>query len=159
MIITITKAEKLKGDYGEYVKVAGFDGKGNEIAKNVSAKFEDKWDLLKENATLEFKMVQGKDKKWNIADITVPNLPPSIPLEVKPKAQALSPPPVKSQVPPETEKPKPPLAITDQEKRIIRSTAAKCVSWLVAGGKIGIEDMTRWLKKFEKYIIEGAKEE
>ena len=68
MIVTITKVEKVVGDYGEYVKVTGVDGNGKETFKNVSSKFTDKWELLKEHATIDFKMVK-KDNKWAIADI------------------------------------------------------------------------------------------
>ena len=75
MIITIKSAEKTEGDYGDFIKVQGFDGKGKEVFKNVSEKFQDKWDLLKGGATLEFKMV-NKDNKWHIADILPVTTPP-----------------------------------------------------------------------------------
>jgi len=68
MILTIKTVEEIDGDYGRYLKVSGVDGKGKENTKNVGEKFEDKWGLLKENATVEFKMIQ-KDSKWYIDDI------------------------------------------------------------------------------------------
>jgi len=68
MIVTIKSITTEHGDYGEYRKVTGIDDKGKEVTKNVGDRFQDKWDLLQEGATLDFKMTQ-KDKKWYIADI------------------------------------------------------------------------------------------
>ena len=83
MIIMVKTAERMTGDYGEYVKVSGSDGDGKPVNKNVSEKFKDKWELLVENALLEFKMVQ-KDNKWNIADI-IPASEQPLPPAVKPE--------------------------------------------------------------------------
>lgn len=81
MIVTITKVEQLTGDYGEYRKVTGIDGKGKEVTKNVSNRFEDKWDILRENRAVDFKMTQ-KDNKWYVADIKQLELPPSTEPEI-----------------------------------------------------------------------------
>jgi len=50
-----------------------------------------------------------------------------------------------------------PSNIDEREMRIIREVAAKCVSWLVAAGKVELGDIARWFRSFEKYIIEGTK--
>lgn len=76
MLVTIKTVEKADGDYGEYIKVTGFDGNGKETFKNVSSKFEDRWPLLKPNATVEFKM-KKKDNKWVINDIIPAEFPSS----------------------------------------------------------------------------------
>ncbi len=78
MIITIKSVTEESGDYGDYRKVIGVDGDGKEITKNVGDRWKDKWGLLQENATVNFKMIQ-KNNKWVINDI-IPvgdELPPS----------------------------------------------------------------------------------
>lgn len=87
MILTIKTVTQEQGDYGQYRKVVGIDADGKEVTKNVGDKFQDKWPLLQENATVEFKVVQ-RNNKWFIADIipvalpeaTVPyTAPPALP--------------------------------------------------------------------------------
>ena len=70
MRITISSVEHITGDYGEYIKVTGIDDKGKEVFKNASEKFRDKWDLLKEGNSVDFKMVQ-RNNKWQVGDITL----------------------------------------------------------------------------------------
>ena len=69
MIITLTKVEQsFTKDGAESRKVTGVTGDGRETTKLVYDRLANKWPLLQENATLDFKMVK-KGTFWNIADI------------------------------------------------------------------------------------------
>ena len=73
MIITITKVETAETTNGnEYRKVTGTatnrEGEVRETTKSVLDNLKDKWPLLVENATLEFKM-EKKGQFWNVIDI------------------------------------------------------------------------------------------
>ena len=74
MIITITKVETAVASNGnEYMKVTGTasnrEGVVRETTKNVLDNLKDKWPLLIENVTLDFKMEQ-KGKFWNVIGIS-----------------------------------------------------------------------------------------
>lgn len=74
MIVTITKVEEAKTRNGDdYLKVTGIDVKSQkESFKNIFSNLKEKWGLIKEGRTLEFKMVQTyKDGKsnWNVDNI------------------------------------------------------------------------------------------
>ena len=89
MIITITHVEQAFTKNGdEYRKVVGITGDGRETTKSVFNQLKDKWGMLQENATLDFKMVK-KGQFWNIEDINLPQV--SAPAE-KPTLTAEAPP-------------------------------------------------------------------
>ena len=74
MIVTITHVEQAFTKNGdEYVKVMGITGDGRETTKSVFNQLKDKWGMLQENATLDFKMVK-KGQFWNIEDINLPQV-------------------------------------------------------------------------------------
>ena len=105
MIITISKiSQEFTKNGDEYRKVTGAAGDGRETTKSIFNQLKDKWDLLVEGKTLEFKM-EKRGQFWNVTDI-IPvgeQLKPSTePGELLPKHQAeidkaVKPPPTKNQ--------------------------------------------------------------
>jgi len=69
VIVTIqTISQEFTKTGAEYQKVTGITGDGRPTTKSVFDNLKDKWELLKENATLDFTMVQ-KGQFWNVTDI------------------------------------------------------------------------------------------
>lgn len=88
MIIKITNVhQEFTKNGAEWMKVAGVDANGKETTKLVFDKHKNKWPLLVEGATLEFKMAK-QGQFWNITDILpVETPPPQSSQEVLPKDQ------------------------------------------------------------------------
>ena len=75
MILTIqTVSQEFTKSGAEYRKVTGVTGDGKQTTKSVFDHLKDKWELLQENATLDFTMVQ-KGQFWNVTDINLIGLP------------------------------------------------------------------------------------
>jgi len=71
----VSVAEEFTQKGAPYKKVTVVDGTGKQTTKNIFSQLEDKWDLLEDGKTLDFKM-EKKGQFWNVVDITKPNLPP-----------------------------------------------------------------------------------
>ena len=70
MLVTITRVtQDFTKSGAEYLKVKGVTGDGKETTKSVFDNLKDKWPLLKEHATLDFKM-EKKGQFWNVTNIT-----------------------------------------------------------------------------------------
>ena len=75
MILTITSvSQEFTKNGAEYQKVTGTTASGGETTKSVFDNLKMAWPLLKEGATLEFKMVQ-KGQFWNVINIKPANEP------------------------------------------------------------------------------------
>ncbi len=153
MIVTIKNAEVTTGDYGEYVKVTGVDGTGKEVSKNVSEKFRGKWGLLVDGATLEFKMVESKDNKWQITDI----LPvgDQLPAPVKTPQTPL---PKETQAQINEDVPLPPSHKSDGKNRSFALAYAKdwCIAQVQGGKDLKVMDVITVATVFESYLENGA---
>ena len=76
MLVTIQSvSQEFTKTGSEYRKVVGVTGDGKPTTKSVFDNLKSKWELLKENATLEFTMVK-QGQFWNVADIKPIELPP-----------------------------------------------------------------------------------
>lgn len=99
-IKTIQNETTKKGD--PYLKLTGVDGNGKETTKLVFNNLQEKWALLKENATVKLTMTQtmynGK-AQWNVTDIS----PIAPDIEALPKQEAK---PVPEGMPPKEDIPK-----------------------------------------------------
>ncbi len=74
MIITIQTIDREFTKTGkEYLKVTGITGDGKQTTKSIFDNLKEKWELLVENATLEFVM-QKVGQFWNVTDIKKPEL-------------------------------------------------------------------------------------
>ena len=70
MIITIKEVTKeFTKNRNEYLKVMGFTGDGKPTTKSVFDNLKDKWELIKEDTTLEFIMQKSEKGFWNVVDI------------------------------------------------------------------------------------------
>lgn len=79
MIVTISQiSQEFTKNGAEYRKITGATGDGKETTKSIFDNLQDKWGLLKEGATLNFKMVK-KGQFWNVEDINPVELPPPQP--------------------------------------------------------------------------------
>ena len=65
-VVSVEGAFTRNGD--EFKKVTVADGQGKQTTKSVFNNLEDKWPLLVEGATLEFKM-EKKGQFWNTVDV------------------------------------------------------------------------------------------
>jgi len=69
MIATVVSvSEEFTSKGAPYKKVMVVDGQGKETTKNVFSGLEEKWPLLEEGKTLDFKM-EKKGQFWNVIDI------------------------------------------------------------------------------------------
>ena len=71
-VVSVKEEFTTKGD--PYKKVEVLDGTGKQTTKNIFSQLEDKWPLLENGKTLEFKM-EKKGQFWNVVDIFMPELP------------------------------------------------------------------------------------
>lgn len=142
MIINITTVEQaFTKDGAEYRKVKGISD-GREVTKSVFDNHKDKWELLKENATLDFKMVK-KGQFWNVEDISIPNLPPPTkPMESTTLIGETEPPKV-----PPAETP-PPVGMPTKEKAFALSYAKD----LAVANQIKPDKIINWACIFEDYL-------
>uniref|UniRef100_A0A6M3LYL4 Uncharacterized protein n=1 Tax=viral metagenome TaxID=1070528 RepID=A0A6M3LYL4_9ZZZZ len=89
MIVTIQEVtDEFTKSGAPYKKVKGVTGDGRETTKSVFDNLEEKWELLKEGATLQFH-VEKKGQFWKVTDIepvTAP--PPTEPGKPLPEQQA-----------------------------------------------------------------------
>jgi len=87
MIVTITEVStEFTKNGAEYRKVKGITSDGKETTKSVFDSLEDKWNLLQENRTLEFK-VEKKGQFWNVVDILEVEVPPPTKATILPEHQ------------------------------------------------------------------------
>jgi hypothetical protein len=125
MIVTIKSAEKLSGDYGEYIKISGISN-NKEITK----------ELLKENATVEFVMVQ-KNNRWNIDDIKTIELPPVVSEAKKEGAVIVG---VSDKIAP-------------KDWQISNAVGAKGAIELVCADKIKLDEFGKWTRAISKLVM------
>jgi hypothetical protein len=134
MIVVIQSVEQEFTKNGaEYRKVTGVDGNGKQTTKNVFDNLQDKWGLLQENATLEFKM-EKKGQFWNVADITPSLNPPN-----KPEV-------VEESMPPQDWKPEIPV---DESSVRIRSMCVSYAKDMADNGMIPIDS----IGKVSEYMV------
>ena len=90
MIITIQEIhQEFTKNGDEYIKIKGTTGDGKETTKSIFNNLKDKWHLLKQNATLDFKM-EKKGQFWNVVDISAitDKLPPPQEPKILPEHKA-----------------------------------------------------------------------
>ena len=75
LVVIQSVSQEFTKSGAEFRKVIGITGDGKPIIKNVFDNLQDKWELLVENATLEFTM-EKKGQFWNVIDVKKPELPP-----------------------------------------------------------------------------------
>ncbi len=74
MIATVVSVrEDFTSKGAEFKKVEVVDGQGKTTTKNIFDNLSEKWGLLEDGKTLDFKM-EKKGQFWNVVDITVPTL-------------------------------------------------------------------------------------
>jgi len=148
MIITITKVEQAFASNGaEYQRVTGIS-EGKEVTKSVFDKLKDKWSLLKENSTLDFKMVK-KGQFWNVEDINPIELPKPQPSDkILPEHQKV------------IEQAKAEARFDPTRKSIERQTSLKCatditVAQIQAGKEMKVGQILTIAGLFESYLENG----
>ncbi len=156
MIVTIKSAEVKQGGRGDYLSIRYIDTKDNsEHGKAVFNTLKEKWGMVTNGATLEFKL----DTKYNITDIlpVADKLPPP----VTPKSTES----IKAQA---VETPPPPLKDNWVEKdKITRKSferqtslnASVEVAKLMGADKMTTDKIIATAKRFEAYLEYGVDKE
>ena len=148
MIVTIQSISSEATKTGaEYKKVTGVTPAGKQTTKSVFDNLKAQWPLLKENATLDFKM-QKNGQYWNVIEITVPNLPP--PQEANPAPDL--PPPLPKEYMVEAAVKTGAKIIPDQNEIRNRSMAIAYSKDLAVAGKIELKQLKEYADKFLAYI-------
>jgi hypothetical protein len=150
MIVKITKViQEFTRNGAGYRKVKGISN-GKEVTKSVFDNLQDRWELLKEGAEIDFTM-EKKGQFWNVIDIK------ELPSTVK---EAIEEGAVVENV---QDKPQPKLSSAkDKEGIINRAVALKAAAEIISSSiKAGLikdklkETTIELAKKFEKEYLEG----
>lgn len=151
MIVTIqTVSQEFTKDGAEYYKVIGVTEKGEQTTKLVFSNLEDKWAMLQENATLEFKLLK-KGQFWNVVDIlpapaTPPATAPVTPLPQIDEPEVLPETPVS----PTGEKPK--FQVDGRTHDIHRQVALYCTVSLTCAGLMSLGKLQQNADMLLKYL-------
>ena len=157
MILVIqTVSQEFTKNGAEYRKITGVTDKGQQTTKSVFNNLEAKWEMLRENATVELKLEQ-KGQFWNVVDIlpvSVPEERPPIkpePQEDEPSLGDIEPPypkPFKSDA---TTTDKPKFQGDARQHDIHRQVALKCAVELASHGLIKLSELKSTSKMSLEY--------
>ena len=150
MILTIQSiSQEFTKNGDEYYKVTGVSDSGQQTTKSVFNNLQDKWGLLQENATLEFKL-EKKGQFWNVIDILpAPGLPePAVPIQPPPQIDE----PTEDDYP--FEKP-PKFQVDARQHDIHKQVALYCAVRLTCHGLMELSKLKQNAEMLLRYLDEG----